>query len=168
MNDSNGTLRTDAQSISQEFIDYYEGLLGTSEQNLASVHPEVLWRGNTVNEEQRKELCKPVSEEEVKRAVWSIESSKSPGPGGFTSDFYKKSWHIIKKELCDAVKDFVEKGKLLKQTNATLITLVPKSVCPATVADYKPIACCNVIYKIITKIITFSARLIRVLSRNAR
>ncbi|XP_010678891.1 uncharacterized protein LOC104894367 [Beta vulgaris subsp. vulgaris] len=42
---------------------------------------------------------------------------------------------------------------MLKDMNNTLITLVPKSKCPSNVSDYRPIACCNVVYKCITKVI---------------
>nr|GEZ34524.1 hypothetical protein [Tanacetum cinerariifolium] len=37
------------------------------------------------------------------------------------------------------------------EINATVISLVPKVAAPSKVSDYRPIACCNVIYKIISK-----------------
>nr|GEW40904.1 RNA-directed DNA polymerase, eukaryota, reverse transcriptase zinc-binding domain protein [Tanacetum cinerariifolium] len=45
-------------------------------------------------------------------------------------------------------------GLLLGEVNATLISLVPKIQNPDKVSDFRPIACCNVIYKCISKIIT--------------
>ncbi|GLT72077.1 hypothetical protein SLA2020_440400 [Shorea laevis] len=43
---------------------------------------------------------------------------------------------------------------LLKEVNATILTLVPKKINPAAMGDYRPIACCNVLYKCITKILS--------------
>jgi hypothetical protein len=37
--------------------------------------------------------------------------------------------------------------------NATIITLVPKRVNPSKMGDFRPISCCNLIYKCITKIL---------------
>ncbi|GKB00051.1 RNA-directed DNA polymerase, eukaryota, reverse transcriptase zinc-binding domain protein [Tanacetum coccineum] len=54
-------------------------------------------------------------------------------------------------------------GKLLGEVNANLISLVPKVQNPDKVSEFRPIACCNVIYKCISKIIT--NRLKRVLGR---
>ncbi|GKD29284.1 RNA-directed DNA polymerase, eukaryota, reverse transcriptase zinc-binding domain protein [Tanacetum coccineum] len=50
--------------------------------------------------------------------------------------------------------EFFSLGKLLGEVNATLISLVPKSLTPLKVSDFRHIACCNVIYKCISKILT--------------
>jgi hypothetical protein len=52
-----------------------------------------------------------------------------------------------------AIKDFFSSSKLLNQINATIITLVPKKVNPSRMGDFRPISCCNLIYKCITKIL---------------
>jgi len=44
-------------------------------------------------------------------------------------------------------------GKLLKEVNHTLITLIPKVPNPETTAHYRPISLCNVLYKILAKIL---------------
>nr|GFC88588.1 hypothetical protein [Tanacetum cinerariifolium] len=77
----------------------------------------------------------------------------APGPDGFSSKFFKSAWSIIGNEVCIAVGDFFNNDRLLKEVNATIIALVPKSISPQKVLDFRPISCCNVLYKIITKII---------------
>jgi hypothetical protein len=52
-----------------------------------------------------------------------------------------------------AVQDFFHLGSLLKQVNHSIISLVPKSVNVSSPSDFRPISCCNVIYKVIAKIL---------------
>nr|GEV96344.1 hypothetical protein [Tanacetum cinerariifolium] len=99
-------------------------------------------------------MCKSVSEVEVKNAMFEIDDSKAPGPDRYTARFYKSVWSVIGKDVCKAIQSFFVTGRLLGEVNATLISLVPKIQTPNKVSDFKPIACCNALYKCISKIIT--------------
>ena len=50
-------------------------------------------------------------------------------------------------------KNFFSSGKLLKEFNTTIITLVPKVSNTSTMGDFRPISCCNTMYKIISKVL---------------
>lgn len=52
-----------------------------------------------------------------------------------------------------AVHEFFRNEHLLKDFNATIIALVPKNLEACVLSDYRPISCCNVIYKVISKIV---------------
>ncbi|GKE88556.1 hypothetical protein Tco_1566031 [Tanacetum coccineum] len=67
-----------------------------------------------------------VNDEEVNKALFDICDNMDPRPDGFTSKFYEKAWYIVRKDMCEAVKEFFYIGKLLGEVNATLITLVLK------------------------------------------
>ena len=84
----------------------------------------------------------------------SIGNDKALGIDGYNALFFKHTWKIIKKDVIEAVKNFFTKGKLFKPFNCTLVSLIPKVQCPKTVKEYTPIACCTVLYKIISKVIT--------------
>nr|GEZ27156.1 RNA-directed DNA polymerase, eukaryota, reverse transcriptase zinc-binding domain protein [Tanacetum cinerariifolium] len=91
--------------------------------------------------------------QEVKSAIFSMGNDKSPGPDGFTATFFKDTWDIIGVDVIKAVKEFFTNGRLLKELNHTIIALIPKVNTPARVTDYRPISCCNVLFKCISKII---------------
>lgn len=84
----------------------------------------------------------------------SIPPGKSPGPDGITAGFYKSTWPIIKDDVVKAVLNIFKSGKILSQINATNITLVPQVSCSNFVGDYRPISCCNVVHKMISKLLT--------------
>ncbi|GKA76581.1 RNA-directed DNA polymerase, eukaryota, reverse transcriptase zinc-binding domain protein [Tanacetum coccineum] len=121
--------RFENYEVANQNVKHFEGFLGISPSN-------------------------DVTEEEIKKALFDIDDNKAPGPDGFTSKFFKKSWDIVKRDFCAAIKEFFNTGKILGEVNATLIFLVPKMLTPQKVSDFRPIACCNVIYKCISKILT--------------
>ncbi|XP_074288508.1 uncharacterized protein LOC141613665 [Silene latifolia] len=94
-----------------------------------------------------------VTSAEVKACLFSIPSCKSPGPDGYNSQFYKDAWDVVGDEICASIINFFDSGQLLSQINATVITLIPKIDRPTSVVHYRPISCCNVLYKVISKIL---------------
>ncbi|XP_028074446.1 uncharacterized protein LOC114276808 [Camellia sinensis] len=56
-------------------------------------------------------------------------------------------------DIQNAFTNFSLSGKLLSEVNSTIIALIPKVPNPAKVGDFRPISCCNTIYKCIAKII---------------
>ncbi|GJT94007.1 RNA-directed DNA polymerase, eukaryota, reverse transcriptase zinc-binding domain protein [Tanacetum coccineum] len=106
------------------------------------------------------EMIKKVSKKEVKEALFDIKDEKAPGPDRFTSKFFKETWGTVREDVCLAIQQFFETGKLLGEVNATLISLVPKIKTPNKVLDYRQIACCNLIYMCISKILTYRMKTI--------
>ncbi|KAL0455512.1 UNVERIFIED_CONTAM: Retrovirus-related Pol polyprotein from type-2 retrotransposable element R2DM [Sesamum latifolium] len=73
------------------------------------------------------------------------------GPDGYSFGLFKAAWGIIGDEITVAIQDFFALGKLLKQVNTTVLSLIPKVANPTTVTEFRPISCCNLLYKTITK-----------------
>nr|GEV14518.1 hypothetical protein [Tanacetum cinerariifolium] len=91
--------------------------------------------------------------ESLKVLISPNQSVFVPGPDGYTAAFFKESWDIIADDFVAAVCEFFTNGKLLRKLNHTIIALVPKVSSPSRINDYRPISCCNVMFKCISKII---------------
>lgn len=98
-------------------------------------------------------LVREVTKEEVKEVLFKMPGSKSSGPDGFTSEFFKEAWAVIGEDVTVAVQSFFIKGFLPKGLNSTILALIPKKEEAKVMRDYRPISCCNVLNKIISKII---------------
>ena len=72
--------------------------------------------------------------------------------------FFKKAWDYISTDFYNAIKEFFISGKMLKQVNHSLLVLIPKSLHASKVEEFRPIACCNVFYKVIAKILVARIR----------
>ena len=141
------------QEVNAAFLEYYENLLGSKMENRKSVKTRVVNCGPLVIPAHCEFLYKPVNRKEVKQALLSIHGDRAPGLDGFGSQFFKDCWQIVGSDIIDAVVDFFHTGRLLKEVNSASITLIPKISCPSHVGEYRPISCCNVIYKCITKVL---------------
>ncbi|KAK4381059.1 putative mitochondrial protein [Sesamum angolense] len=108
---------------------------------------------HVVTPDECMELVQLVTLEEIKDAFFDIAEDKAPGPDGYSSSFYKAAWPVIGEEVVKAILEFFSTGRLLKQVNTTILALIPKVRVPSLVSDFRPISCCNVLYKVITKII---------------
>ncbi|GJV60156.1 hypothetical protein Tco_1466256 [Tanacetum coccineum] len=91
--------------------------------------------------------------EKVKDDLFSMGNDKAPGPDGYTTAFFKEAWGIVADDVTNAVMEFFTNGKLLRELNHTIIALILKVSAPTKVTDYRPISCCNVLFKCISKTI---------------
>ena len=78
---------------------------------------------------------------------------KAPGPDGFTLNFFHYFRDLVKEEVLKIVEEPMSKKGVLKAFNATFLTLIPKEEGADSLGKFRPIALCNVIYKIISKVI---------------
>ncbi|KAL2253011.1 UNVERIFIED_CONTAM: hypothetical protein Sindi_0095800 [Sesamum indicum] len=154
INDDNGTIHTEPEEIINEFVCYYQNLLGGNRRqitlDIGFLRP--LAR-HILSNEEAGHLILAFTPDDVKQAVFDIADDKAPGPDGYSSGFFKAAWPVVGQEVTKAVLEFFSTGKLLKQVNSTLLALIPKVHTPMTVGDFRPISCCNVLYKIIAKLL---------------
>nr|GFB07560.1 RNA-directed DNA polymerase, eukaryota [Tanacetum cinerariifolium] len=76
------------------------------------------------------DLESSISNDEIRTAVWGCGVDKSPGPDGFTFEFFRKYWAVVGPDFSSAVEWFFEH-----------------------VSDYRPISLIGSLYKVVTKIL---------------
>jgi hypothetical protein len=108
---------------------------------------------NIVSEPENNQLVQEILEEEIAKAVWSLDPDKAPGPDGFPIRFYHSFWDIIKWDLKKMLNYTLHKHKVGGATNSTFLALIPKESNPSNFSRFHPISLCNSSYKILTKII---------------
>lgn len=159
-----GQQLNDADMIKHEIMEFYKSLMGTAALNLLAINREIIKQGLMLSQQQRSQLIAEISDQEIFEGLQSIGDDKSPGVDSFNTYFFKKTWPITKDEICAAVNEFFTTGKLYKALNCTTLTLIPKVDKPVTVKDFRPIACCTLLYKTISEVL--AARLQKVIANN--
>ena len=91
--------------------------------------------------------------EEVEEIVKGMKKNKAPGPDGFTAEFYQASWDFIGQDILDVVEESRRNQKVNTSLNSTLLSLIPKESKSEVPRGFRPIALCNVIYKIIATVV---------------
>ncbi|GJT46976.1 sodium/hydrogen exchanger 6 [Tanacetum coccineum] len=139
-------------NVLNAFVKHYEMFLGvvsaTTPFDIPNLFTKHLPSG------VRDQMVCFITNDKIKKVMLSIGDNRALGPDGYSSAFFKKGWDIIGNDVCDAVRDFFTNGRLLKETNHTILALIPKVSTPLRINDYRPISCCNAIYKCISKVIT--------------
>ncbi|KAI0507814.1 hypothetical protein KFK09_013942 [Dendrobium nobile] len=110
-------------------------------------------KGSVIPQEQHSLLTILVTSQEIKEIIFSSSKSSSPGPDGYTYEFYKSTWSITGHYVCQVVKIFFETGSLPNSVKATAIVLIPKTSHASHINEFRPISLCNTFYKIIAKIL---------------
>nr|GEY68211.1 RNA-directed DNA polymerase, eukaryota [Tanacetum cinerariifolium] len=88
---------------------------------------------NRLNIDQSGELEAHISRDEIRRAVWDCGENKSPGPDGFTFEFFRRFWNIVGPDLCLAVEWFFHHAYFHVGCNSSFIALIPKTLNPKSV-----------------------------------
>lgn len=137
-------------------VDYYSSLYSSSGLNSCNFQtntsfPQIL-------ERDLLSLGGEISFDETKKALFSMQNLKAPGPDGYHPLFFKSQWNTIGHSLHNFVKECFQHPSRISKVNQTLLTLISRCNDPSRVSHFRPIALCNVVYKVITKIIATRLR----------
>lgn len=114
-----------------------------------------------VTADMNRSLLAQFTPEEVKNALFAIGDLKAPIPDGLHAIFYKRFWNMLGDDLVREVLQAVNTAVIPEGWNDTTVVMIPKVDNPDRVAQFRPIRLCNVVYKVISKML--SNRLKRIL-----
>ncbi|XP_061370937.1 uncharacterized protein LOC133313564 [Gastrolobium bilobum] len=92
--------------------------------------------------------------EEIKSTIFKMHPYKAPGADGLHAIFFQSQWERVGSSVIKLVRDVFEDPKKVASVNQTLFCLIPKVEIPKRISQFRPISLCNVVYKVITKVIT--------------
>ncbi|KAJ9542089.1 hypothetical protein OSB04_028595 [Centaurea solstitialis] len=112
------------EEVGALFVDHFRSFLGMRDPVVDPMLPDDFFN-KSLSLSDSLHMIRPIVDDEIKWAMFNI----------------------------GAVHNFFYSGNLFKQLNHTLLCFIPKVPNATRVTDFRPISCCNVLYKVISKII---------------
>lgn len=152
LEDAEGIPHYEEAEITAEICDFYNKLFTTSGKDGTHIIEDAL--KPCITDEINEMLIRKPTAAEIKEATFSIHPDKAPGPDGFSASFFQANWDVIGPAVIQEIQSFFETGILRTSQNETHVRLIPKHTGAKHVGDYRPIALCNVFFKIISKMLS--------------
>ncbi|XP_035830140.1 uncharacterized protein LOC110901221 [Helianthus annuus] len=114
----------EGDGVALALVNHFQGSFGTKGGLGKRVDNDIF--SNKLQSHVAESMSRPVTQDEVKNAIF----------------------------LLMRTRRLVRMGRMLQEITHTFIALIPKVPTLGVVTDYRPISCCNVVYKGISKIIT--------------
>lgn len=98
--------------------------------------------------DENKAISDIPTQEEIWQVLKKMGSLKSPGPDGMPPIF-KKCWDKVGNEVTSLIKHCFASSSIPEGLNHTNLVLIPKVKNPSKPVEYRPIALCKILYKIV-------------------
>lgn len=150
MKHNDGEVVTDQRELEEVAKDYFEDLFREGGSNFDHV---VRYVESRVDGSDNVSLTKPLEVEEFKQVLFQMHSDKALGPDGLNPAFFKRFWNLCGVELFHTRQTWLDSGEFPPNLNDANIVLIPKVENPISMKDLRPISLCNVIYKVVSKVL---------------
>jgi hypothetical protein len=152
--DENGQVHFGQEALKKEANRHFKSFF--EESGHSTINDQVLSARlypRLVNEEDTLLLERPCTKEELWEVLKVFAKDKSLGPDGWTVEFFIHFFDLVGDDLLEVVEDSRNRGEVVRALNSTFLALIPKVNKPTSFGDFRPIALCNLCYKLIAKII---------------
>nr|KYP44154.1 Transposon TX1 uncharacterized [Cajanus cajan] len=85
-----------------------------------------------------------------------MKSYKALGPNGFQPIFYKMYWSVVREDVWRLVANAFRTSHFDERIVVALLVLIPKIDHPVRINKFQRISLCNVVHKLISKVIVAS------------
>ncbi|KAK2438202.1 hypothetical protein QL285_023013 [Trifolium repens] len=149
VNDENRIVTTQPE-LCEVALNYFNNLFKAN----SSIHDPVLSLiAPRITQEDNDRLVLPITKEELREALFQMHPDKAPGLDGFNPAFYQHFWDLCGDDIFAAAKEWLDRGFFPSSLNETNICLIPKCDNPTVMKDLRPISLCNVLYKMVSKVL---------------
>uniref|UniRef100_A0AAX7TNI0 Reverse transcriptase domain-containing protein n=1 Tax=Astatotilapia calliptera TaxID=8154 RepID=A0AAX7TNI0_ASTCA len=158
-----GDIISDPEGINEVFVSFYSNLYTSSSPPLSEETLQNI-QFPRIDRDLTKGLGGPITVVEVQDAIKSLNTGKSPGPDGYSAEYYKVNSDLMAPLLKDMYNEAFSKCQLPKTlSEATICLILKKDKDPLLCSSYRPISLLNIDFKILSKILAL--RLQRALSQ---
>jgi hypothetical protein len=148
-----GAITTSTTEIQEIIKDYFQSLYSNKFENLEEMDRFLeIYNYPKLNQEDISHLNRSITQKEIEAAIKSLPKKKSPGPDGFTAEFYQ----TFKELIPTLLKMFheIEREETMPnsfyEANITLFLKPDKDI--SKKENYRPISLMNINAKILNKI----------------
>ena len=120
-------ITTDTAEIQRIMRDYYNQPYANKMDNLEEMETFLAEHNPPrLNQEETENINSPITSPEIETVIKNLPTNKSPGPDGFTGEFYQTFREELTPILLKLLQNIAEEGTLPNSVYEVTITLIPK------------------------------------------
>ncbi|XP_010666976.2 uncharacterized protein LOC104884079 [Beta vulgaris subsp. vulgaris] len=153
LQNDDGVWCSEIEEIEIFFANYFSTIFTSCNPSDVNLQHVLQYISPIVSDDCNCALLRPYTKDEIYAALSQMHPCKAPGPDGMHAIFYQRFWHIIGDDISDFVCGILHGHHFPADLNCSNIALIPKVKDPKVAAEFRPIALCNVLYKLVSKAI---------------